>query len=140
MPRSRSNELSSGIEFIALIVGLFCIAKVLGQMLTDGPQNVKPIFSLRRWWPWKEELKEAARPATVGTAIGTGWASSPPLVGTSLASSAGTRPGRCREAPEKFGTRCVGGVAASDSASSATLGGALTTTLALGIPGTPSWP
>ncbi|MFH5821215.1 tripartite tricarboxylate transporter permease [Georgenia sp. AZ-5] len=130
-----SNDLSSGLEFIAVIIGLFGIAEVLDQMLTHRATTVRPISSLGRWWPTKKELKEIARPAAVGTGVGLG-VGIVPAAGGDIAGLVGwDRARAASKHPEKFGTGYIGGVAASDSASSATLGGALTTTMALGIPG-----
>ncbi|MFD1506706.1 hypothetical protein FE374_15035 [Georgenia yuyongxinii] len=130
-----SNDMSSGLEFIAVIIGLFGIAEVLDQMLTHRATSVRPISSLGRWWPNRQELKEIAKPTAIGTAVGLG-VGIVPAAGGDIAGLVGwDRARAASKHPEKFGTGYIGGVAASDSASSATLGGALTTTMALGIPG-----
>ncbi|GAA1628491.1 tripartite tricarboxylate transporter permease [Georgenia ruanii] len=130
-----SNDLSSGLEFIAVIIGLFGIAEVLDQMLTHRASAVRPISSLGRWWPTKKELREIVQPAAVGTGVGLG-VGIVPAAGGDIAGLVGWDRARAvSKHRKKFGTGYIGGLAASDSASSATLGGALTTTMALGIPG-----
>lgn len=130
-----SNNLSSGLEFIAIIIGLFGIAEVLDQMLTHREQSVAKVTAMGRWWPNKMEMKEIVRPTAIGTVIGSG-AGIVPAAGGDIAGIIGwDRARAASKTPGKFGKGYVGGVAASDSASSATLGGSLTTTLALGIPG-----
>ncbi|WP_324650068.1 tripartite tricarboxylate transporter permease [Georgenia sp. H159] len=129
------NELTSGVEFIAVIIGLFGIAEVLDQILTHRKSTVRPISSLGRWWPTKGELREAGRGGAIGGAIGLGVGIVPAAGGDIAGLIGWDRARSASKTPEKFGTGYVGGVAASDTASSATLGGSLTTTMALGIPG-----
>lgn len=128
-------ELTSGLHFIALIIGLFGIAEVLDQALTHAEHKVKPITSLGRWWPNKSELKRAAKPMAqsglVGAVLGV-----VPAVGGDIAGLVGwNRAKAISKNPEEFGKGSIEGLVGSDTASSSTLGGAVTTTLSLGIPG-----
>lgn len=129
------NELSSGIEFIAVIIGLFGIAEVLDQMLTHRPAKIRPISAMGRWWPTRDDFREMRRPALIGTGIGSAIGLVPAAGGDIAGLIGWDRARSASKTPEKFGTGYIGGLAASDSASSATLGGSLTTTMALGIPG-----
>ena len=131
-----SDELSSGVQFIAVIIGLFGIAEVLDQILTHREQKTRAVQRLGRWWPNKSELRESIKPGLIGTGVGLG-VGIVPAAGGDIAGLIGWDRARAMAGKlrPKFGTGYVGGVAASDAASSATLGGALTTTLALGIPG-----
>lgn len=130
-----STELTGGLSFIALIIGLFGITEVLDQVLTYSGKRVSPITSLGRWWPTKREMKQVIKPMTqsglLGVIIGV-----VPAAGGDIAGLVGwNRAKAISKHPEKFGKGSLEGLVGSDTASSSTLGGALTTTLSLGIPG-----
>ncbi len=129
------DDLNSGLPFIAVIIGLFGVAELFDQLLTHRPGNVKPISSLGRWWPKRTEYKQLARPFAVSSAIGT-VVGALPAAGGDIAGLVGwDRAKRMSRKPEEFGEGSLEGLTAADTASSATLGGSLTTTMALGIPG-----
>ena len=131
-----SDELSSGVSFIAVIIGLFGIAEVFDQILTHRHQDGRAVEGIGRWWPNKAELRESVKPTLLGTGVGLGIGIVPAAGGDIAGLIAWDRVRAASGAKKKlFGTGYIGGVAASDSASSATLGGSLTTTMALGIPG-----
>src|SRR5690606_41195341 len=48
-------ELVEGVNFIAVIIGLFGIAELFDQLLTHRKSHVRPISSLGRWWPNRSE-------------------------------------------------------------------------------------
>ncbi|WP_043498886.1 tripartite tricarboxylate transporter permease [Georgenia sp. SUBG003] len=129
------NDLNSGLPFIAVIIGLFGIAELFDQLLTHREHHVKPISSLGRWWPNRSEYRQMARPFGVSSVIGM-IVGVVPAAGGDIAGLIGwDRAKRMSKNPEKFGKGSLEGLTAADTASSATLGGSLTTTMALGIPG-----
>lgn len=129
------NDLSSGVDFIAIIIGVFGIAELFDQLLTHHASKVRPISSLGRWWPSKSEYRQLGRPLAVGTVVGI-VVGVVPAAGGDIAGLIGwDRAKRVSKRPQDFGKGSIEGLAASDTASSATLGGSLTTTMALGIPG-----
>ena len=129
------NDLSSGIPFIAVIIGLFGIAELFDQILTHREHRIKPISSMGRWWPNRSEYKEMAKPFAIGTTVG-GVVGVVPAAGGDIASLiAWDRAKGASKRPERFGKGSLEGLSAADSSSGATLGGSLTTTMALGIPG-----
>nr|WP_241744175.1 tripartite tricarboxylate transporter permease [Cellulosimicrobium arenosum] len=129
------NDLNSGLPFIAVIIGLFGIAELFDQLLTHREQSVRPISALGRWWPTRGELKQMRKPFALGSVIGT-VVGVVPAAGGDIAGLIGwDRAKRLSKQPEKFGKGSLEGLAAADTSSSATLGGSLTTTMALGIPG-----
>lgn len=129
------NDLSSGVDFIAIIIGVFGIAELFDQLLTHHASKVRPISSLGRWWPNKSEYRQLGRPLAVGTVVGI-IVGVVPAAGGDIAGLIGwDRAKRVSKRPQDFGKGSIEGLAASDTASSATLGGSLTTTMALGIPG-----
>ncbi|SJN45445.1 Tricarboxylate transport membrane protein TctA [Microbacterium esteraromaticum] len=128
-------ELVEGVNFIAVIIGLFGIAELFDQLLTYRASKVRPISALGRWWPNRAELKQSGRATAVGGVVGLGVGLIP-AAGGDIAGLIGWEQARkASKHPEMFGKGSIEGVAASDTASSATLGGSLTTTMALGIPG-----
>ena len=130
-----SLELVEGVNFIAVIIGLFGIAELFDQLLTHRKTSVRPISSLGRWWPNRAELKQSGRATAVGGAVGLGVGLIPAAGGDIAGLIGWERARKASRHPEEFGRGSIEGVAASDTASSATLGGSLTTTMALGIPG-----
>jgi putative tricarboxylic transport membrane protein len=128
-------ELVEGFNFIAVIIGLFGIAELFDQLLTYHKSRVRPISSLGRWWPNRAELKQTRRAVGVSGAVGLGVGLVPAAGGDIAGLIGWERARRVSKNPEQFGKGSIEGVAASDTASSATLGGSLTTTMALGIPG-----
>jgi len=129
------NDLNSGLPFIAVIIGLFGIAELFDQLLTHRQHTVKPISSLGRWWPTRAEYKQMAKPFGVSSVIGM-VVGAVPAAGGDIAGLIGwDRAKRMSKHPEEFGKGSLEGLTAADTASSATLGGSLTTTMALGIPG-----
>lgn len=130
-----SLDLWEGLNFIAVIIGLFGIAELFDQLLTYHQSKVKPISSLGRWMPNRSELKQLGRPVGVSGLVGL-IVGLIPAAGGDIAGLIGwDRAKQASKHPEKFGTGYIEGIAASDTASSATLGGSLTTTMALGVPG-----
>lgn len=130
-----NNELMGGLDFIALIIGLFGITEVLDQVYTYHAQRIRPISSLGRWWPTWGEMRRVARPMAQSSVIGA-FVGVVPAAGGDIAGLIGWNRARAiSKNPEEFGKGSIEGVVGSDTASSAVLGGALTTTLSLGIPG-----
>lgn len=129
-------ELSSGVPFIAAIIGLFGIAEVFNQVLSTKPgAQVRPVTQLGRWWPNRHERKELRKPTAIGTGIGAVVGVIPAAGGDIAGVIAWDQVRRASKRPERFGKGALEGVAAADSASTATMGGSVTTTLSLGVPG-----
>ncbi len=128
-------ELVEGFNFIAVIIGLFGIAELFDQLLTHHPSKIRPISSLGRWWPNRAELKQTRRALAVSGGVGLGVGLIPAAGGDIAGLIGWERARKVSKHPELFGKGSIEGITASDTASSATLGGSLTTTMALGIPG-----
>lgn len=65
-------DLVDGLDFIAVIIGLFGIAELLDQLLTHRQSTVRPISALGRWLPNRTELKQSGRAVAVSGAVGLG--------------------------------------------------------------------
>merc|ERR1739848_944963 len=108
------NELSEGIGFIPVVVGLFAISEMLTQStLLDQI--------------WKTILRSSGLGAFIGVL---------PAEGGTVASLIGySEAKRFSKNPEEFGKGSIEGIAGAEAANNAATGGAMVPTLALGIPG-----
>jgi putative tricarboxylic transport membrane protein len=131
-----SPTMLGGIDFIAVIIGLFAITEVLlGVEEKAGAVALTAVGKLMPRW---EEIK-----ACVGTMLrATG-------VGFVLGLLPGCTPGaisfisydferRVSKTPERFGRGAIEGVAAPEGANNATTSGGFVPLFALGIPATPA--
>lgn len=129
------RNLGGGLDFIAVIIGLFGIAELFDQLLTHRPTKIRPISALGRWWPTRAEYRRIVRPTGIGGLVGL-IVGIVPGAGGDIAGLLGWDRAKAASANKaEFGKGSIEGIAAADTASSATLGGSLTTTMALGIPG-----
>jgi len=129
------NLAQDGFSFIAVIIGLFGVAELFDQMLTAHERKVKPISSLGRWWPNRQEVRSSVKPFGISSGVGV-FVGLVPAAGGDIAGLIGwDRSRRASKTGATYGKGNLEGVVAADTASSATLGGSLTTTMALGIPG-----
>lgn len=131
-----SQLLLSGIEMIPLMIGMFAITEVLKQthkpsQLKDtgsGNQVKTKLMGFKEAWSMKGVI---ARSSILGTLVGI-----LPGAGATIASFLSyTTEVKLSKHPEKFGTGCPEGIAASETANNAATGGAMVPMLALGIPG-----
>ncbi len=128
-------ELSDGLPFIAVIIGLFGIADVLDQMLTRKKEGMEPIKNLGRWMPNRQERRQIVKPVAIGTGVGAVVGAVPAAGGDIAGITSWSAARGASKHPEEFGKGSLEGLTAGDTASNATLGPSVTTTLALGVPG-----
>jgi len=127
------SSLTSGIDFIPVMIGLFAFAEVLRQAQTyikseTNTEIAGLLPSFKELWPLKWSM---LRSAVIGTFVGI-----LPAEGGTVASFIGYNEAkRWSKHPEKFGTGLLEGVAAPETANNAATGGAMVPTLTLGIPG-----
>ena len=131
-----SRIMETGINFTTVLIGLFAIGEVLDQLARknkgDGeifrtrPKTTLP--GLREIWALRNTM---LRGLGIGTVIGA-----IPGTGATVASfvSYGVEK-QVSKTPEKFGTGCWEGLAASETSINASTGGAMIPLLTLGIPG-----
>ena len=128
------NELSVGIGFIPVVVGLFAISEMLTQS-TLLHQVFKRVALKAVKLPSKEDYKKTwktiLRSSGIGSFIGV-----LPAEGGTVASLIGySEAKRFSKNPEEFGKGSIEGIAGAEAANNAATGGAMVPTLALGIPG-----
>ncbi len=128
------NELSVGIGFIPVVVGLFAISEMLTQS-TLLDQVFKRValkaVKLPSLDDYKKTWKTILRSSGIGSFIGV-----LPAEGGTVASLIGySEAKRFSKEPEEFGKGSIEGIAGAEAANNAATGGAMVPTLALGIPG-----
>lgn len=132
------SGLAGGFDTLPTLIGIFAVAEVLNmaenvkKMSRIEAMELKPIkgfgFSMKEF---RSQIPNGIRSAAIGLGIGI-----LPGIGGSVSGimSYITAKNSSKE-PEKFGTGCIDGIVASETANNATIGGALIPLLALGIPG-----
>ena len=128
------SELTEGVHFIPVMIGLFGGSEVLTQAAT---LNViyKRIASVAIRLPSREDFRKVrgviARSCGIGTFIGI----LPAEGGTVAAMVAYNEAKRWSKHKDEFGKGAIEGIAGPEAANNAATGGAMVPTLALGIPG-----
>jgi putative tricarboxylic transport membrane protein len=128
-------ELLDGINYVAVLIGLFGLAEILRVLPQRQPYSI-PAEVGRVVPPFRRlarHLKAAFRSGLIGTVIGA-----IPGAGANVASFLAYDVGRRRAAPEeraKWGKGSYEAIVCAQVAQNANIGGSMLPTLALGIPG-----
>ncbi|TXR51198.1 tripartite tricarboxylate transporter permease [Phyllobacterium endophyticum] len=129
-------ELSDGLNFVALAVGVFGIAEILRNLENEHDRDVT-IKKVSNLLPTRQDWKEMTAPILRGTAIGSALGILPGG-GAILASFASyTVEKRISNTPGEFGKGAVAGVAGPESANNAGAQTSFIPMLTLGIPANP---
>ncbi|MEP7454993.1 tripartite tricarboxylate transporter permease [Phyllobacterium sp. SB3] len=129
-------ELSDGLNFVAVAVGVFGIAEILRNLENEHDRDVM-IKKVTNLWPTKQDWKEMTAPILRGTAIGSALGILPGG-GAILASFASyTVEKRMSKTPGEFGKGAIAGVAGPESANNAGAQTSFIPMLTLGIPANP---
>ncbi|MDO5661435.1 MAG: tripartite tricarboxylate transporter permease [Brachybacterium sp.] len=128
-----SMNLLSGLEFIAIMIGVFAIGEVLSQVNKGGATPIRAGF--KDLIITRDEARRIPAPALRGTALGSALGVLPGA-GATLASfiSYGLE-GRVGKHRRELGNGTVEGVAAPEAANNGAANSSFIPTLALGIPG-----
>lgn len=129
--------LYEGIGFVPVMIGIFGIAELLSQSLRlNAPRDLIAMKAARL--PSMADLRRLRTTILRSTGIGT-FIGVLPAEGATVASMISYNEAR-RWSPNRanFGKGEIEGVAASEAANNAAIGGSLVPTLALGIPGSPT--
>src|SRR5712671_3759991 len=114
-------ELSDGIDFAPIAMGLFGIAEIVVNL--ERRMSRSGAIKVSSLWPTREEVRRAWPAVVRGTALG--------------AFSAYTLEKKISRTPERFGKGAVEGVAAPESANNAAAQTSFIPMLTLGIPSNP---
>ena len=131
-----TSTLLGGIDFIAVIIGLFAITEVLlGVERAVAAVSLAPLGKLMpRWAEIKQCLGTMVRATGVGFVLGLLPGCTPGAI--SFISYDVER--RTSKTPERFGKGAIEGVAAPEGANNATTSAGFVPLFALGIPATPA--
>ncbi|MBE0602453.1 MAG: tripartite tricarboxylate transporter permease [Deltaproteobacteria bacterium] len=131
-------ELTRGVEFLPVAMGLFGLAEVFDIALQPYKVGEAIKVKFRDLYPNREELKRSIWPIVRGTFVGfpIGLIPGPAAIMSSLVSYRVER-GVSRH-PEEFGKGAIEGVAGPESANNAAAAGTMVPLLALGIPFAPA--
>jgi len=129
-----SPEMSDGIHFVAVLIGLFAMGELLNQSQTLKV-SLERIESIVVKLPSRADFNKVKwtilRSCGLGTFIGI-----LPAEGSTVAAIMGYNEAkRWSKTPEEFGKGTPEGIAGPEAANNAAAGGAMVPTLALGIPG-----
>jgi len=128
------TELSDGISFVVVVMGVFGIGEVL--VSTEERLKMKTVdVKFKNLWPTMADVLQSKWAILRGTVIGF-FVGALPGAGSTIASfiSYGIEKGTAKE-PERFGKGAIEGVAGPESANNSACSGAMVPLLALGIPG-----
>ncbi len=131
--------LMDGIAFIPVMIGLFGVGEMLFQIFehreTDDNMDIADLKDKTRVLPTKEEHKKMSIPGIVGSIIGVIVGIVPGTGGDISSLISWDVCKRMSKHPEEYGDGSIEGLATTCASNNASIGGALTTALALGIPG-----
>jgi len=127
-------ELMSGISYIPLVIGVFGLTEVLGQILQLGDDSgtVQKVGSLQTN---RKDIGLILRKFLPSSIIGTIIGVLPGAGGTIASIISYNQAVQTSKEPEKFGEGAPEGLIAAESANNAAVGGSLVPLLTLGIPG-----
>jgi putative tricarboxylic transport membrane protein len=132
-----STELTGGLSFTALAIGLFGLSEILINLeKTESIKAIQP--KLKELVPRWKDLRDAAPAVARGSVIGFIFGTIPGVshVVSTFVSYAVEK--RFSRHPEEFGKGAIAGVAGPETANNAVTGTALIPLLALGIPSIPA--
>ncbi len=131
------NELSEGIGFVPVMIGIFGISELLVQAETLAVEKRRVIMKAIKL-PSRDDYRKVWRTILRSSGIGT-FIGILPAEGATVASMIGYNEARrWSKTPEEFGKGAIEGIAGSEAANNSATGGAMVPTLALGIPGSPT--
>lgn len=128
-----TTELLGGIEFVAVVIGVFAIAEVMAQARME---RIAPIRArLRDLMLTREDFRRSAMPITRGTFLGFLLGTLPGSGATIASFVSYDLEKRVSKRKHEFGKGAIEGLAGPEASNNASVNGAFVPTLALGIPG-----
>jgi TctA family transporter len=129
-------ELSDGLSFVAVAVGVFGIAEILRNLENETDRDVvtKKVSGLM---PTGEDLRAIGLPVVRGTTIGSALGILPGGGAILAAFAAYSVEKRISRSPQRFGKGAIEGVAAPEAANNAGAQTSFIPMLTLGIPANP---
>jgi putative tricarboxylic transport membrane protein len=128
-------ELTDGLNLVALAMGVFGVAEVIGSINRVRRGGEANKITMRSMLPTRKEWKDSAVPMLRGSAVGSFFGALPGT-GAGIASFMSYAvEKRVSRTPERFGKGAIEGLTAPEAANNAAVQTAFVPTLSLGIPG-----
>lgn len=130
------QSLDGGFKLLPLMIGVYAVMEIIKTAETRGDAEVKMMNYKSRglgvsWKEFQEQFKNFIVSAGIGTGIGI-----LPGLGAAISNLiAYTVSKNMSKHPERYGTGCIDGLIASETANNAVSGGAMIPLLTMGIPG-----
>ncbi|WOI56821.1 tripartite tricarboxylate transporter permease [Palleronia sp. LCG004] len=131
------TELLDGVNLVALAMGLFGVAEVIGNVRDPERQSVAERIGLRQMTPTRDDLRRMAFPTLRGGALGSFFGTLPGTGSTLSSFLSYAMERRVARRPERFGEGAIEGVSGPEAANNSAAITAFVPTLTLGIPGDP---
>ena len=131
-----TSTLLGGIEFIAVIIGLFAITEVLVGV--EASAAAVSLAALGKLMPRWSEIRSCAGTMLRATGVGFFLGLLPGCTPGAVSFISYDLERRVSRTPERFGRGAIEGVAAPEGANNATTSGGFVPLFALGIPATPA--
>ena len=129
------QELTDGIDLVAMAMGLFAITEVIKSANTGRVTPVQQRFSLRDQLPTREDWRRSFGPMLRGSGLGAFFGALPGTSGGMATFLSYSMEKRISKRPEEFGKGAIEGLAGPEACNNAGVGTAFIPTLTLGIPG-----
>ncbi|MCI1208518.1 MAG: tripartite tricarboxylate transporter permease [Treponema sp.] len=133
-------NLMDGVSFIPVMIGIFGVGEMAYQIFTwkhikEENTEDEVIKGSGSMFPTAKELKRITPPTFISALIGIIIGAIPGAGGDIASIVSWDVSKKLSKHPEEFGNGSIEGVAGTCSANNASIGGALTTALTLGVPG-----
>lgn len=130
-----SYELSKGINYIPVLMGVFGMAEIFNWMITKESSHPKlPSIRIRDLYPTREEWRRMIAPIFRGGFIGFFMGLIPGPAGITCTYVSYAVEKKVSKRPEEFGHGAIEGVAGPESANNANVIGIMVPLLSLGLP------
>lgn len=130
------HELDAGFKLLPLMIGVYAVMEVIKAVGAPEEEEMKILsYRSKGLGITRKEFREQFKNFLVSAGIGTGIGILPGLgaaISNLIAYSVSKNTSRH---PEKYGTGCIDGLIASETANNAVSGGAMIPLLTMGIPG-----
>src|SRR6266576_2026102 len=129
------TELSDGIDFAVLAIGLFGVGEVIANLTRGDESHAVTTAKITRLWPTREDFRLAWPAVLRGTGLGSLLGVLPGGGATLSSFAAYVLEKKIARDPSRFGRGAVEGVAGPESANNAGAQTSFIPMLTLGIPG-----
>jgi len=131
-----SMQLMRGIDFIAILIGLFGVSEIL--INAENPASSVLGAKMSSLIPTSQDLKDSAKPIARGTFLGFFLGIIPGLGAAIPTIISYTMERKLSKHPERFGKGAIEGVAGPETANNSYANGAFIPLLTLGLPSSPT--